>query len=202
MKDRPTVRLRVARGRESVTLAARMFREYADGLGFPLDFQDFHHEVSNLPGEYAPPRGALTLAFVGSRLAGCVGLRPIDQETSEMKRLFVRNEFRGQGIGRCLVDRVIADARRIGYQRMRLDTVPDMAEAIRLYHQSGFVQISPYRFNPIPGALYFELDLRHVPGLQDSVVAAAKSMPATSRSRRAVSGSNPSSSPSRRNRES
>jgi putative acetyltransferase len=158
-----TVRLRTARDRASIALVARMFREYADGLGFPLDFQGFHHEVASLPGEYAPPRGSLILAFVGSHPAGCVGVRPIDPVTAEMKRLFVRNEFRGEGVGRQLVDRVLADARRIGYQRMRLDTVPEMTEAIRLYRRRGFVEIAPYRYNPIPGALYFEIDLRGLP---------------------------------------
>jgi putative acetyltransferase len=157
------LRVQVARDRTSVTLVARMFREYAEGLGFPLDFQGFHHEVATLPGEYAPPRGSLLLAMVGSRPAGCVGLRPFEPGTCEMKRLFVRNEFRGQGVGRRLVDRVLADARHIGYRRMRLDTVPEMSEAIHLYRQKGFVEIAPYRYNPIPGALYFELDLGTLP---------------------------------------
>ncbi len=136
-----------------------MFREYARGLGFPLDFQGFDEEVATLPGKYAPPAGALWLAYVGKRPAGCVGLRGLDPATAEMKRLYVRERFRGRGVGRRLAERVVGEARRIGYLRMRLDTVPTMTTAIGLYREIGFVEIPPYRFNPIRGALYFELDL-------------------------------------------
>jgi putative acetyltransferase len=159
MTDRTPVHLKVPRDRASVAVVGRMFREYADSLGFPLDFQGFQREIATLPGEYAAPKGTLLVASVGSRPAGCVGLRPIDPEIAEMKRLFVRNEFRGRGVGRLLVDRLLREARRIGYRRVRLDTVPSMTEAIHLYRACGFREIAPYRFNPIPGALYFELDL-------------------------------------------
>ena len=183
MARAPTVRFRLARDRASVAVVARMFREYAEGLGFPLDFQGFHEELANLPGEYAPPKGALILALVGDRPAGSVGLRPLEPGTCEMKRLFIRNEFRGQGIGRRLVDRVIADARRIGYERMRLDTIPEMSEAIHLYRQCGFVEISPYRYNPIPGALYFQLDLRRPEGFDGTRPKASTRPPPVSRRR-------------------
>jgi putative acetyltransferase len=153
------LRLRIARDPPSVALVARMFLEYADGLGFPLDFQGFREEIQTLPGEYARPRGRLILAYTGARPAGCVALRPLDSRTAEMKRLYVRPGFRGQGLGRRLVERVISTARRLGYDRMRLDTVPEMTEAIRLYREAGFEEIPPYRYNPVPGALYFELDL-------------------------------------------
>jgi len=159
MTDPTPVHLMVPRDRASVAIVARMFHQYADSLGFPLDFQGFQREIATLPGEYAPPKGALLLASVGTRPAGCVGLRPIDLEIAEMKRLFVRNEFRGRGVGRLLVDRILREARRIGYRRIRLDTVPSMTEAIHLYRACGFREIAPYRFNPIPGALYFELAL-------------------------------------------
>ncbi len=152
------VRLRVPRSRREVALVGRLFREYASGLGFSLDFQDFEHELQTLPGEYAPPKGALIVAYCNGKPAGCVGLRPLDSETAEMKRLYVRPDFRGRGIGRSLVEWVVAQGRRLGYQRMRLDTVPIMTEAIALYREVGFREISPYRFNPIPGALFFELD--------------------------------------------
>lgn len=132
-----------------------LFREYAASLPFALDFQDFDRELDELPGAYAPPRGALLLA----RGAGCVGLRPIDETTCEMKRLFVRPSARGTGLGRRLAEAVVAEARRVGYTHMRLDTVPQMDAAQSLYAQLGFREIAPYRSNPIPGALFLELEL-------------------------------------------
>jgi len=132
-----------------------LFREYAASLPFALDFQDFEREVDELPGAYAPPRGALLLA----RGAGCVGLRPIDDTTCELKRLYVRPSARGTGLGRRLTEAVIAEARRLGYARMRLDTVPGMDAAQSLYEQLGFREIAPYRSNPIPGARFLELEL-------------------------------------------
>jgi GNAT superfamily N-acetyltransferase len=132
-----------------------LFEEYARSLPFALDFQDFDREVADLPGAYAPPRGALLLA----REAGCVGLRPIDETTCEMKRLYVRPSARGTGLGRRLAEAAIADARRLGYARMRLDTVPGMDSAQSLYERLGFREIAPYRPNPIPGARFLELAL-------------------------------------------
>jgi GNAT superfamily N-acetyltransferase len=132
-----------------------LFLEYAAALSFPLDFQDFDREVAALPGAYAPPRGALLLA----RGEGCVGLRPIDERTCELKRLYVRPQARGTGLGRRLAEAVVAEARRLGYTRMRLDTVPGMDAAQSLYEQLGFREIPPYRPNPIPGARFLELEL-------------------------------------------
>ena len=132
-----------------------LFREYAASLPFALDFQDFEREVDELPGAYAPPRGALLLA----RGAGCVGLRPIDDTTCELKRLYVRPTARGTGLGRRLTETAVAEARRLGYARMRLDTVPGMDAAQSLYEQLGFREIAPYRPNPIPGARFLELEL-------------------------------------------
>jgi ribosomal protein S18 acetylase RimI-like enzyme len=137
-----------------------LFNEYADSLGFDLDFQDFHRELDGLPGDYAPPEGCLLLASEGSQLIGCVALRRIDNETCEMKRLYVRSDFRGKGIGRALSQKVVDEARAIGYQRMRLDTIPTMKQANALYKSFGFKEIKPYRYNPIEGALFMELDLR------------------------------------------
>jgi len=132
-----------------------LFREYAASLPFALDFQDFEGELTGLPGAYAPPRGSLLLA----RGAGCVGLRPLDETICEMKRLYVRRSARGAGLGRLLAEAVIGEGRRLGYARMRLDTVPGMETAQVLYAQLGFREIAPYRVNPVPGARFLELQL-------------------------------------------
>jgi putative acetyltransferase len=132
-----------------------LFREYATSLPFALDFQDFDRELADLPGAYAAPRGALLLA----RGAGCVGLRPLEETTCEMKRLYVRPSVRGTGLGRRLAEAVVAEARRLGYAHMRLDTVPGMDSAQTLYERLGFHEIPPYRPNPIQGARFLELEL-------------------------------------------
>ena len=138
--------------------ARELFLEYADSLGFSLCFQGFEDELKNLPGSYAPPAGRLLLARVQNHPAGCVALRPIDRQICEMKRLYVRPGHRGTGIGQMLIDRVITEAGAAGYQRMRLDTIESsMQNAIALYRREGFVEIAPYRSNPIAGALYLEL---------------------------------------------
>jgi GNAT superfamily N-acetyltransferase len=159
MGETPEVQIETVRDAESLAEVAAMFREYADGLGFALDFQDFDRELRTLPGDYAPPQGVLFLARVNGRGAGCGGLRPLETGTCEMKRLFVRASYRGQGIGRKLAFRLIEHARSMGYRRMRLDTVPSMKTALALYRSMGFVEIPPYRFNPVRGAVYLELRL-------------------------------------------
>ncbi|HVP14787.1 MAG TPA: GNAT family N-acetyltransferase [Terriglobales bacterium] len=136
-----------------------LFLEYAASLGFDLCFQDFDREIAALPGAYAPPRGLLLLAEADGQAAGCVALRPLDPLACEMKRLFVRPAWRRRGLGRLLCEALISEAEDLGYACMRLDTVPQMGEAIALYRSLGFRPIDPYRFNPIPGALYMELTL-------------------------------------------
>ena len=136
-----------------------LFLEYASAIGFDLRFQEFDREVAALPGEYAPPRGTLLLALADGRAAGCVALRALDSQTCELKRLYVRPVARGRGIGRLLCDAVIAAAQAHGYTRMKLDTVPQMAAAIALYRALGFVDTEPYRYNPLPGAVFMELVL-------------------------------------------
>lgn len=137
-----------------------LFLEYAASLGFSLAFQDFEKELKELPGAYAPPMGRLLLAYYAGKAAGCVALRLLEGSICEMKRLYVRPAFRGKGVGRLLVDRIIAEARGARYQRMRLDTIESsMQDAIVLYRRRGFQEIPAYRENPIAGALYLELEL-------------------------------------------
>jgi len=153
-----------------IARARELFLEYARSLGFSLSFQNFDEELAHLPGEYAPPPGRLLLAQYEGRLAGCVALHelkasesrlpPFDNRICEMKRLYLRPQFRGKGLGRALADRIIAEARRIGYRRMRLDTVePVMKDAVSMYRRLGFREIAPYCRNPMAGALYMELVL-------------------------------------------
>jgi len=137
-----------------------LFLDYAKSLGFSLCFQNFDQELAALPGHYAPPKGRLLLAEYEGQLAGCVALRELEGGICEMKRLYMRPAFRGKGLGRAIAERLIAEARKIGYTHMRLDTVePVMQDAVAMYRRLGFREIPPYRKNPIAGALYMELDL-------------------------------------------
>jgi|SRR5579859_1346129 len=143
-----------------IAQARGLFLEYAQSLGFSLCFQSFDKELAGLPGDYAPPAGRLLLAEYNGQLAGCVALHKLEDGICEMKRLYLRRQFRGKGLGRALASRIIAEARQIGYQRIRLDTVePVMKDAVAMYRKIGFREIPPYRANPIDGALYMELEL-------------------------------------------
>jgi putative acetyltransferase len=149
---------------DEIEEARRLFKEYADWLQIDLCFQNFEKELANLPGGYAPPAGRLLLAYENTQLAGCVALRKIDDGICEMKRLFLRDNFRGMGLGRQLIEAIIREARLIGYDRMRLDTLPPkMNDAIALYRSYGFKQTGPYHDNPVAGAIFMELDLREKP---------------------------------------
>jgi len=145
---------------ERLPAARALFEEYAASLAFDLAFQDFERELAGLPGDYAPPRGRLLLALVGGDAAGCAGLRPFDEPTAELKRMYVRPAHRGSGLGRRLAGAAIAAAREIGYERIVLDTVPGMETAQQLYDSLGFARVPPYRFNPVAGAAFMELRLR------------------------------------------
>ena len=140
--------------------ARELFLEYAKSLNFDLCFQNFDKELAGLPGDYAPPEGRLLLAEYQGQMAGCVALHKLGANICEMKRLYSRPQFRGKGVGRALAEQVIAEARSIGYTRMRLDTVaPVMQDAVAMYRRFGFKEIAPYRLNPIAGTLYMELEL-------------------------------------------
>ncbi|HOO89800.1 MAG TPA: GNAT family N-acetyltransferase [Syntrophales bacterium] len=144
---------------ELIVKAQELFREYAGSLDFDLSFQDFNAELENLSGQYSPPTGDLFLAVSGTQIAGCAGLRYFAEGICEMKRLYVRPTHRGNNAGRELAESVIRAGKRFGYERMRIDTLPSMETANRLYESLGFVEIEPYRYNPVAGARYLELDL-------------------------------------------
>jgi putative acetyltransferase len=156
----PSVEIIQAESPIQIAQARELFLEYAQSLGFSLCFQNFDTELAQLPGDYAPPEGRLLLAEFEGELSGCGALHKIDDATCEMKRLYLRPQFRGKRIGRALADRIIFEARIIGYRRMRLDTVePVMKDAVVMYRKIGFKEIDPYRANPMAGTLYMELEL-------------------------------------------
>jgi ribosomal protein S18 acetylase RimI-like enzyme len=143
-----------------IAQARELFLDYEQSLGFSLCFQNFDKELAGLPGDYAPPEGRLLLVECEGQLAGCVALHKLDSSICEMKRLYLRRQFRGQGLGRTLAEHIITEARQIGYQRMRLDTVePVMKDAVAMYRKLGFNEIAPYCSNPMAGTLYMELEL-------------------------------------------
>lgn len=144
---------------EDVTAVHGLFVEYQESLGVDLCFQGFDRELATLPGDYAPPGGCLLLAREDGTAVACVALRRLDPEACEMKRLYVQPLQRGTGLGRALAEAVIREARRIGYERMRLDTLPTMTEAAVLYERLGFREIEPYTENPVPGARFLQLEL-------------------------------------------
>ena len=151
--------IKTAHTETSLRIVSELFREYAESLSFDLDFQDFKEELAHIDVHYAPPRGRLFIALLDGKPAGCVALRYFEEGVCEMKRLYVRPACRGRAIGRQLAETIIEAAREIGYDYMRLDTVPAMQAANRLYAELGFKPIEAYRYNPVEGAIYLELRL-------------------------------------------
>jgi ribosomal protein S18 acetylase RimI-like enzyme len=149
-----------ANTKEFVERAKELIWEYAQSLEFDLGFQDFDKEMEDFPGQYTSPKGCLYIALDENQPIGCVALRDLGQDICEMKRLYVKPLFRGQKAGKLLAEIVIKAARDMGYDYMRLDTIPSMKHANMLYTTLGFKQIPPYRFNPIEGATFFELNLK------------------------------------------
>lgn len=148
---------------QDLAATAEIFREYAIGLGVDLCFQDFDAELADLPGEYGAPRGALLLAKVDGAMAGCCALRPLDSSdyanAAEMKRLYVRSDYRGLSLGRQLAEAILDTARIAGYDSVLLDTLDEMEVARAMYEDLGFKEIPPYYHNPLSGAHYLKVDL-------------------------------------------
>jgi ribosomal protein S18 acetylase RimI-like enzyme len=153
------LKINAVQNEQDVESVRALFIEYAESLDFDLGFQNFDEELANLPSGYGEPGGCILLAEYQGRNVGCVALRASGDDVCEMKRLYVQPSFHGRGIGRALAEAIIEEARRIGYKRMRLDTVPSMEAARSLYRSLGFTEIGPYRYNPIDGAVFMELKL-------------------------------------------
>lgn len=157
------VLIRDARMPDEIAAARSMFEEYAASLDVDLCFQGFDAELARLPGEYAPPRGCLMFAALADQIVGCIALRPLASQSDaigEVKRLYVRPSARGSGAGRALAAAVIARARAIGYDELKLDTLAMMGAARALYASLGFRECAPYYANPLPGVMYMSLPLR------------------------------------------
>ena len=149
-----------AESAEQIEQARVLFREYESWLGLDLCFQGFEQELRDLPGKYAKPSGRLFLAYADDELAGCIAMRNLEDGICEMKRLYVRDGFRGQKVGVRLIEKLIDEAQKENYSRMRLDTFPrKMGKAVSLYESHGFRQIPPYYENPYDGVMFMELDL-------------------------------------------
>lgn len=145
---------RFPQDRESVLA---IWREYVASPSVSLDFQDYEAEFAKLPGKYAPPGGCLLLAEQRGQLAGCIALRQADEAICEMKRLYVRPVARGSGLGRQLIERLIEEARQMGYREMRLDVLAEFAAARKLYEELGFIEAEPVSYNPVPGTAFLGL---------------------------------------------
>lgn len=152
--------IRIELGYEDLDNIKSLFNEYAQSLEVDLCFQDFTQELDSLPGKYAYPDGRLYIAYLNDNVVGCIALRRYDENRSELKRLFIRDGYRGLGISKLLIQKIIQDAIEIEYESILLDTLNTMKPAINLYKSFGFKEIDPYYDNPLDGATYFSLDLK------------------------------------------
>jgi len=154
------IKLIQAESTEQIENVRTLFREYESWLGLDLCFQGFEEELAGLPGKYFAPDGRLYLAVIDEKQAGCIALRKLEDGICEIKRLFVREDFRGLGIGKIMIEKLIYEARSVGYVLMRLDThLPKMEKAVRLYESHGFLEIPAYYDNPHTGVLFMEMRL-------------------------------------------
>ena len=142
-------------------IASSLFQEYAESLGIDLEFQNFSKEIATPGQEYTKPHGALFLVFNSEQIVvGCFALRRFEKEIGELKRMYLKQEARGQGIGAMMLQKALSIGVKLGYTRIRLDTLPSMTSAIGLYQKMGFYEIDAYRFNPIAGTKYMEINLQ------------------------------------------
>lgn len=154
-----TVTYRIANTKEDFETGKKLFEEYADSLNVDLSFQDFSKELDTVSQQYNKPSGSLMLVFADDLPAGCAGIRRLDDGTAELKRMYIKDEYRGLKIGVSLLQQSIDLAKTLGYKKIRLDTLANMAKAQQLYKSFGFYEIRAYRYNPLAGTIYMEKDL-------------------------------------------
>ena len=159
MQPLSNITLKTAATTREFADAENLFRQYASSLEIDLSFQDFETELETINVQYNQPTGALILAYNDEQAVGCTGIRKLDDDTAELKRMFVQPHFRGHGVAKKMLDKAIGIAGKLGYKRVRLDTIPGMTEAQKLYFSNGFYEIAPYRYNPVEGALFMEKKL-------------------------------------------
>ncbi|MBR0577199.1 GNAT family N-acetyltransferase [Proteiniclasticum sp. BAD-10] len=152
----PAIEIRHVSTSAEMESIRQLFVAYVQSLETDLAFQNFQEELYSLPGKYAPPKGALFLALVEGKAAGCIALRPMEDKICEMKRLYVDPEYRHLGLGKQLVEKILDEGQKLGYNCMRLDTLTSMTAALALYRAQGFQAIPPYTYNPLDGAIYME----------------------------------------------
>lgn len=152
----PAIEIRHVSTSAEMESIRQLFVAYVQSLETDLAFQNFQEELATLPGKYAPPRGALFLALVEGKAAGCIALRPMEDKICEMKRLYVDPEYRHLGLGKQLVEKILDEGQKLGYNCIRLDTLTSMTAALALYRAQGFQEIPPYTYNPLDGASYME----------------------------------------------
>ena len=171
MVERELIRIEPARSPRDLQSTAQLFAEYAESLGLDLSFQDFDTELTSLPGKYAPPTGDILLARdTSGNAVGCVAVRPLSPpDCCEMKRLYILPAARGLGVGKRLVHKILDTALSLGYNKIKLDTLPSMRQAVSLYESAGFVPITPYYKTPLPGTVFLGRQLGSSSATSESI---------------------------------